>query len=190
MDLPDSMSEPGEDGGGGALIPKTVKNLYSCVSCRRRKIKCNKTNPCSNCTKAHLECVFPPPRRSVRGVNAPDLELQAKVHRLEAIINSLKSAIGEKDAQLAQRESSPISSHHPSLPRTTQEMAGAQERASRSDESQDTIVVVPQASPHSEAGRLVKDEGRSIYIGSSLWSTLLAEVRNSRSSVKSAWVIH
>lgn len=32
--------------------------ITSCLECRRRKLKCNKGDPCTNCTKFGRECVF------------------------------------------------------------------------------------------------------------------------------------
>lgn len=42
---------------------------YSCVVCHNRKVKCNRKEPCSNCAKANIECIYhppPPPRRRKR----------------------------------------------------------------------------------------------------------------------------
>ncbi|KAJ6157419.1 hypothetical protein N7470_005011 [Penicillium chermesinum] len=48
--------------------PETPKP-YSCVICHKRKVKCDRQEPCSNCSKANAECVYrppPPPRRRKR----------------------------------------------------------------------------------------------------------------------------
>lgn len=42
---------------------------YSCVVCHNRKVKCDRKEPCSNCIKASVECLYrppPPPRRRKR----------------------------------------------------------------------------------------------------------------------------
>ncbi|KAF4461617.1 fungal specific transcription factor domain-containing [Fusarium albosuccineum] len=36
----------------------------SCVTCRRRKVKCDKSVPCANCVRRGAACVFPPPGRA------------------------------------------------------------------------------------------------------------------------------
>src|SRR2546423_9690011 len=41
-------------------------NPRSCITCRRRKVKCNKVNPCSNCVKQNIRCEFPSPGRAPR----------------------------------------------------------------------------------------------------------------------------
>ncbi|KAK1837621.1 fungal specific transcription factor domain-containing protein, partial [Colletotrichum chrysophilum] len=36
-------------------------NPRSCVTCRRRKVRCDKQMPCSNCRRAVIQCIFPAP---------------------------------------------------------------------------------------------------------------------------------
>lgn len=46
---------------------------YSCVVCHNRKVKCDRNEPCSNCAKANVDCIYrppPPPRRRKRGRDA------------------------------------------------------------------------------------------------------------------------
>ncbi|KAH6876714.1 fungal-specific transcription factor domain-containing protein [Thelonectria olida] len=50
---------------GSTAIPSTL-SLRSCVTCRRRKVKCDKAVPCANCVRHGVACVFPPPGRSRR----------------------------------------------------------------------------------------------------------------------------
>lgn len=76
---------PRASGPASAPNPK----LRSCVICRRRKVRCDKASPCSNCRRANVACVFPsddrPPRwarrlerlTSGRGVASPSQSLAA-----------------------------------------------------------------------------------------------------------------
>ncbi|KAJ5613615.1 hypothetical protein N7528_007269 [Penicillium herquei] len=46
---------------------------YSCVVCYKRKVKCDRKEPCSRCAKAEVECIYqppPPPRRRKRARDA------------------------------------------------------------------------------------------------------------------------
>ncbi|ROT39516.1 hypothetical protein SODALDRAFT_349721 [Sodiomyces alkalinus F11] len=73
-------------------------NPRSCVTCRRRKVRCDKQMPCSNCRRAHIQCIFPAPGRAPRrprprDPNAPpkgsserEMALQKRLRKLEAII--------------------------------------------------------------------------------------------------------
>lgn len=45
----------------------------SCISCRTKKIKCNKKNPCNQCIKRSIRCLFPPKFRNVK-INEEDLD--------------------------------------------------------------------------------------------------------------------
>ncbi|CAG7926953.1 unnamed protein product [Penicillium olsonii] len=51
--------------------PSKQLTPFSCVVCHKRKVKCDRQEPCSNCAKANVECVYraPPPRRK-RGLDA------------------------------------------------------------------------------------------------------------------------
>ncbi|KAJ5377662.1 uncharacterized protein N7496_005071 [Penicillium cataractarum] len=42
-------------------LPSSALKPYSCVVCHKRKVKCNREEPCSNCAKASVECIYRPP---------------------------------------------------------------------------------------------------------------------------------
>ena len=44
--------------GGNPKIRRRNRLITSCLECRRRKLKCDKLHPCSNCTKFVRDCVF------------------------------------------------------------------------------------------------------------------------------------
>lgn len=74
-----------------ALTPHHLpgRNLqpHACVICQRRKVKCDRTDPCLNCVKHRVECEYrvpAPPRRRKR--QSPDPQLHAKVRRYEEIL--------------------------------------------------------------------------------------------------------
>jgi hypothetical protein len=49
--------------------PEALSKSYSCVVCHKRKVKCDRKDPCSNCERASVECIYrppPPPRRRKR----------------------------------------------------------------------------------------------------------------------------
>lgn len=63
---------PGVGGGGGGVdslgagTPKPIRRrmrmITSCLECRRRKLKCNKSNPCTNCLKFSRDCLYLGPK--------------------------------------------------------------------------------------------------------------------------------
>lgn len=54
---------------GGPTDASYSSKPYSCVICHKRKVKCDRNEPCSNCAKSNAECIYrppPPPRRRKR----------------------------------------------------------------------------------------------------------------------------
>ena len=76
--------------------------VWSCINCRRRKVRCDRRHPCAPCSRNKTECVFPVsgriPRRS-RDPNYSQLatqkqtELLGRLRRLEAMVGDLGSQV-------------------------------------------------------------------------------------------------
>ncbi|KAH1293824.1 hypothetical protein KXX11_009057 [Aspergillus fumigatus] len=61
---------------------------YSCLTCRQRKVKCDRRAPCCNCIKADKQCTFVPPARGKRKRTKPPREgLHAKLERYEKLLS-------------------------------------------------------------------------------------------------------
>ncbi|RYP18681.1 hypothetical protein DL765_003816 [Monosporascus sp. GIB2] len=106
---PNAAAAPFSPGGSVTLDPNTTPsaalNPRSCVTCRRRKVRCDKFMPCGNCRKAHIQCVFPAPGRAprrprVRDPDAPpkqtserEIELLKRLRKLEGIVEDLSGQI-------------------------------------------------------------------------------------------------
>jgi Fungal Zn(2)-Cys(6) binuclear cluster domain len=142
---------------------QAYSNPRSCVTCRRRKVRCNKIDPCSNCVKAGISCIFPLPGRATRKLRrSPDAELLARLRRLEGMVESFHggSVEGSVASNLIPAPSTAKSperddkDYRPSLPNAGME----------------TI----RPSPHrqEELGKLVFEEGRSRYVSDKFWASL------------------
>ncbi|KAF4768314.1 hypothetical protein HAV15_002243 [Penicillium sp. str.  len=158
----------------------------SCVTCRRRKVRCNKRSPCSNCTKAGIDCIFPPPGRAPRkSKRPPDAELLSRLRRLEGVIDHLRSSGNAEGASTSAqaRSSTPGSSTGRSEPTApTSASAELQKPPNQADgdrpcpfEESDPKKLAPKKFEN-EFGRLVIDEGRSRYVSNRLWTSLGDEV--------------
>jgi len=172
-------------------------NPRSCVTCRKRKVKCDKLHPCSNCARAHIECVFPTPGRAPRKPrkvsDSRDVELLDRLRRLEGVVKGLGVDITNPDS-------------FPDPPPDSHEEAGTPEL------SEITLPTVrtcpnPPDPTHSNKhgtedeherwaaknkhmdesrsnkfetrfGRLVINEGRSRYVNNSFWANLSNEVED------------
>lgn len=63
--------------------------LLSCVSCRARKVKCNKEFPCGPCTRGGVECVFPARKRNRKPRQTRQTELLDRLAKLEEIVGKV-----------------------------------------------------------------------------------------------------
>jgi hypothetical protein len=138
---PDGASSA--DLGGNAASAQPTKS-YTCQTCAKRKVKCDKTTPiCSSCRKSKLECFYqaPPPRRRKR--NLEDDDIEERLARYELIMR--------QHGLLPQHANT-----SPSIRETLDEPISL-----RFNESET-----------SSTGKLVGGQGRSRYISSNLWYNL------------------
>ncbi|KAM0455033.1 hypothetical protein ACHAPV_007920 [Trichoderma viride] len=67
----------------------TPQSRYSCVSCARRKVKCDKLSPCSTCSKSQVACIYRDPVPSQRyRKRVTQRDLLSKIQELETILHS------------------------------------------------------------------------------------------------------
>ncbi|QPG95103.1 hypothetical protein C2857_007678 [Epichloe festucae Fl1] len=183
---------------GGSGTP--ASNPRSCVTCRRRKVRCDKQMPCSNCRRTQVPCVFPAPGRAPRQFrprdpNAPpkmssqrDVELFKRLRKLEDIVEELSGQIDEPAATGASLPSSAGSPDHtPGNESLSQRrMSGNLDERIRQDFSpRRTESSAGGSSDSARAnkkqlnfGRMVSDEerGTSHYVSSGFWTKLNDEL--------------
>ncbi|KAK8055738.1 hypothetical protein PG993_000965 [Apiospora rasikravindrae] len=75
------------------------RNLRSCQSCRARKIKCDRQQPCSNCARADIDCVYPSGRGRApkRPRKVTENYVADRLSRLEAVIRELDGRSHSRD---------------------------------------------------------------------------------------------
>lgn len=58
-----------------SLTVRRELHRYACSLCARRKVKCDKENPCTNCVKAQVQCLYeaPVPHRPRKRAGDEDL---------------------------------------------------------------------------------------------------------------------
>ncbi|KAH8678657.1 hypothetical protein BGZ60DRAFT_248178 [Tricladium varicosporioides] len=69
----------------------------SCQSCRSKKLKCNRIQPCSNCTTRRIPCRFlVPPQEQINTTvsSHTNAELLARIETLESIVLKQKESTG------------------------------------------------------------------------------------------------
>ncbi|KAI9648686.1 hypothetical protein NHQ30_003325 [Ciborinia camelliae] len=195
---PDGIGRPSTSASNSA---PTGLNARSCVTCRRRKVKCDKKVPCSNCTKAQTQCAFPAPGRAPRRPRAGgkpisdrEAELLKRLRRLEGVVEEL-SGQGETE------NSRPSSMDHPfpynkdvaSNEKSTGKASKVITNGDGVDEEQGTkkewvarSFNMGYAPPKTELtmeqgiGRLVLDSGKSQYVSNPFWAELSQEISELR----------
>ncbi|KAK4866232.1 hypothetical protein LT330_008573 [Penicillium expansum] len=91
-----STTEPNPERGSSRPSSNLAQmsNSFSCMECRRKKVRCNKKQPCSACLKANEDCVFPEydphPRKRKRRVNT---ELLSRLGKLEDLVQTMSTNI-------------------------------------------------------------------------------------------------
>jgi len=166
VSTPEETADSRHDETASASNSRPALNPRSCVTCRKRKVRCDKREPCSNCVKANIDCIFPPPGRAPRKPRRPqDAELLKRLRRLESVVDSLGAQVDE--------DGNPV----PADP-------GADERDSSGFLDREELAAGRPSrttSLNHGLGRLVIKEGRSRYVSNDIWSSLgeeIADIRN------------
>ena len=168
--------------------PTPASKLRSCVICRKRKVRCDKQSPCSNCSRANVACVFPstdrPPRwarrleritndapasnaLSPQGTDPGVGRVMDRVRNLECLVKQLRGQL--EQAQAA------ASSAGGALSEATSPGSSAQDPDA--EHQRDTSPATTTSSVQKQFGRLVlQDASRSRYISSAFWSRVNDEV--------------
>ncbi|KAJ4984736.1 fungal specific transcription factor domain-containing protein [Stagonosporopsis vannaccii] len=154
---------------GGPFVP----NPRSCITCRRRKVKCDKKQPCSNCARAKIECIFPGPGRAPRkSRKPPDAELLERLRRLEGVVQNLNAQVEEHEQEAAERERD---NNNGSRQGSVSENCFAN---TTSKHNPSVAVDNSVEGLENRFGRLVVEKGRSRYINNSFWASLNNEVED------------
>ncbi|TVY39117.1 Bikaverin cluster transcription factor [Lachnellula occidentalis] len=82
-------SSTGPSNSATPRIRRRNRMITSCLECRRRKLKCNKSHPCTNCVKFNRDCMFLAP--------ALDQASQLKLTEIKEKVGSLERLL-ERDA--------------------------------------------------------------------------------------------
>jgi len=166
-----------------------IYNPRSCVTCRKRKVKCDKLHPCSNCARANIECIFPNPGRAPRKIKKPtdgrDTELLARLKRLEGVVKGLGLDATQEDIESALAGTTRRTSETDKGPGQIQSPGSDPiERPSTNSDELSTRAKAQWIEDdragrfENRFGRLVINEGKSRYVNSSFWANLSNEVED------------
>lgn len=88
----------------------------SCIACRKRKIRCDRTQPCAYCTKIRVQCVYPHSERDVPKPPADDV--LAKLRRIEASMVRLEGRGANETSPQSLHTPAHTSTHKESIPQS------------------------------------------------------------------------
>ncbi|GKZ29020.1 hypothetical protein AbraIFM66950_002541 [Aspergillus brasiliensis] len=160
MNHPDKTGDPAGNvtSGHSTNKPNKPRVRLSCETCRQRKVKCDKLNPCTNCQRLRTRCVPVERARLPRGRSGrpaterpgdQDASLKDRVSKLENIIRELARGGDQASARAI-------------LAAAVDE--GSQAGSSDGEHGDDD---------DSQPGRVRTPD---TYLGSSFWASLLNEV--------------
>lgn len=118
---------------------------YTCVTCARRKVRCDKTGPpCSTCQKGRHQCHYeaPAPRKRKR---KPVDDVQEKLEEYEDLL--------KQHGLISRSEKTPSEETLSSIGTTAAPLKG-------------------QPTPENQTGKLLAGRGKTRYIDSTLWRAL------------------
>ncbi|KAF2795973.1 hypothetical protein K505DRAFT_301175 [Melanomma pulvis-pyrius CBS 109.77] len=170
-----AVSDPGsEKNANPSSTPAPIPKLRSCVVCRRRKVRCDKQSPCSNCRRANIACVLPSADRPPKWARRHDLFAN------NASVSKAPAAPEHAGPDVAK-----VIDRLRTLEALVKELSGQLEEARAATHSTDggsSGVDSPESSTqdtgvHKQFGRLVlQDANRSRYVSSGFWSRVNDEL--------------
>lgn len=84
-----------------------VLQVWNCIACRRRKVRCDRRFPCGPCIKNKAQCIFPTsgrlPRRNQNDVTRvrKRAQLVGRLRRLEALVGGLGEQVENAGLEMA-----------------------------------------------------------------------------------------
>jgi hypothetical protein len=160
--------------------------LRSCVTCRSRKVRCDKLSPCSNCRRANIACVFPsadrPPRwarrlertntaasnaKETQGVDPNVGQVMERVRNLESLVKELSGQLEQANAAARSTAGGSSGVNSP----------GSSPHDRDADQQRDTSSTASTTGAQKQFGRMVIQDGsKSRYVSSGFWSRVNDEV--------------
>ena len=81
-------------------IRRRMRMITSCLECRRRKLKCDKSQPCSNCVKFHRDCLYLGPKLD----EASQLRLTQMKEKVGSLERQLERDVAHNNSPAAQQQ--------------------------------------------------------------------------------------
>jgi len=74
-----------------------ASNYRPCHKCHQRKIRCDKREPCSPCSRSNVQCAYPPPDQRIKRPRKTTMaKVASRLSDLERLLPSVPSTAGEE----------------------------------------------------------------------------------------------
>lgn len=145
--------------------PEPELKIWNCLNCRKRKIRCDRKDPCAHCTRSELYCSFPvtgrtPTRRLPAGQRSEDTGWKARQRELLDKLSHLETVVKKLQTQ----ESGPGSRDED------------EDEVEDEDEDEDVHREGEGNVNADELGMLVSAKTGSLYVDNGFWAALCDEV--------------
>ncbi|KAG0131278.1 putative C6 transcription factor [Tuber indicum] len=184
------------------VVKKRNRVPLSCAPCRNRKLKCNRSHPCENCTRRGdpSTCTYASTpngpsraRKQSAGSNGfSSDEMQSRIDRLEGLVLRLMGSGGNHVSSPPDRETSASTDDGTNKNKCCDDdddvgmgSAHGDEKRRGEGESDEDVEEVRSA-----LGIMKVDQGKSYYRGETHWAAILSEiseVKNFFNEVKQNW---
>lgn len=168
MSQPASLSSQDVSSQARAPLVRRYNVERSCIRCHERKVRCNKTVPCSACTKANAQCCYPGPEKTKRRSQRwKQSQLYARLDNLERVLRGVSEPTHvEKDtSQLDDTRSS-----------NELQLQSPEVLIVQTENNKNQIELPEHQDPVVAQGFLVKDGITTRYINEALLSQVLEKV--------------
>ncbi|KAK5053761.1 hypothetical protein LTR84_001722 [Exophiala bonariae] len=149
--------------------PPRVAPGRSCIACRRRKIKCDRNQPCAYCVRIRVQCIYPveEPKKQ-----PDDNDVLSRLKRIESSLARLEATHSSNNKSLRVNQATTRSHDDTAL---LQEGARSHENVSHTYQEgtsdQELQHEKVQTTPGG-SGKLVVEEGDTRFVNGSFWADL------------------
>ncbi|KAH8649807.1 hypothetical protein BX600DRAFT_403681 [Xylariales sp. PMI_506] len=154
-----ASTHPPASAPAAASAGRQQRMSRSCVICHRRKVRCDKKLPCSNCTRAWVLCCYPSQERT-------------EPRKSRATISDVAARLGQLERTIIALSTNDFTQHDPDPPSATSTTSAPAASAASQDAEADSVSV---------EGYLVKEGESSHYVNEVLFSRVLEEEKGIRS---------
>ncbi|KAK3394849.1 hypothetical protein B0H63DRAFT_59616 [Podospora didyma] len=180
------------------VVRKRNRVPLSCYACRTRKLKCDRSHPCSNCTKREgmdtSSCSYAAPtsrkKSQTQSPATPD-DMQNRIDRLEGLVLSLMHGGANIDPASAAAAAAATASSAAAAAAISIPDSGSSAKIDRDD---DGAMQEDDEDSDIDGGlatslgvlKVDTDRGKSMYVGQEHWHTILADI----AEVKNYYTLH